>query len=695
MRLSASAAAVTKALAGVQIRPDYIPMIGGLDITTPPYQRKPGVCRSAQNFEQTIYGGYRRIAGYEIFDGRPAPSDASYSIITATITGSASVGDTLTGATSTATGVIVALPGGAFVITKVAGTFQSGENLNVGGPTIAVSTSVAIANGASTSLLHATYLNLAADEYRADIGVPTGSGKILGGFYFNDVNYVFRNNAGGTAANLWKETTGGWSQVAFEYEVTYSVGSGAADVVDGGTLTQGGVTAVIRRVLVRTGSLAGGTAAGTMVIAAPAGGNFAAGAATVGGAGTLTLAGVQTAVTLSPGGRFETIKENFGGAANTTRVYGCDGVNRGWEFDGSYFVPIPTGMTADTPTHVKAHKKHLFFSFAGSAQHAGPGTPYAWSPVLGAGELGMGDTITGFGGQPGDALGGALAIFTRNRLSILYGSSSADWNLVAYKDEIGAYAHTIQDVGFTMFLDDRGITDMQTSQSYGNFAHNAVSNQIRDRVNEYRPSVIASSISRDLSQYRLFFTNNYAFYITVVGRKVIGIMPILFPDVVRCAWTAEKNDGNEVAFFGSDNGKVFQMEKGTSFNGADIEFSIDLAYNFQKMPRVEKGYKDATLEVSGTGYAAFSFGFSLGYGSTDTPQPALVSVTTNFSAVYWDSFTWDAFIWDGVTLMPNSLDIDASAENISLAIQGSSDIYVPFTLTGAVINYAARRRLRP
>ena len=693
MRMSAAAVAVSRALAGVQIRPDYIPMVGGLDITTPPYQRKPGLCRSAQNFEQTINGGYRRIAGYERYDGRPAPSDASYAIITATITGSPVVGNTLTGAAG-ATGVIIALPGGAFVLTKVSGTFVDGENLNVGGPTIAVATSVAITNGASTSLLHATYLNLAADEYRDDIVVPTGSGKILGGFYYNDVNYVFRNNAGGTAANMWKTKAGGWSQVAFASEGAYTSGSGAATIIDGGTLTQGAVTATIRRVLVRTGTLAGGTAAGTMVISVAAGGNFAAGAATV-GAGTLTLDGAETAVTLSPSGRFETIKENFGGAANTTRVYGCDEVNRGWEFDGTYFVPIPTGMTTDTPTHVKAHKKHLVFSFAGSAQISSIGAPYTWPPLTGATEIGMGDTITGFGGQPGDAVGGALAIFTRNRLSILYGSSASDWNLVPYRDEIGAYANTIQDVGFTVFLDDRGITDIQTSQSYGNFAHNAISNQIRERVNEYRPSVVASAISRDLSQYRLFFTNNYAFYVTVVGRKVIGIMPVLFPDVVRCAWTSEKADGTEVAFFGSDSGQVFQMEKGTSFDGDEIEFSIDLAYNFQKMPRVEKGYKDATLEISGTGYAAFSFGFSLGYGSTDIPQPSLVSVTTNFSAVYWDSFTWDAFVWHGVTLMQNSLDIDASAENISLAIQGSSDIYVPFTLTGAVIHYASRRRLRP
>ena len=684
---------MAQAIASIPVTPGYIKLIGGLDETTPPYERAPGLCRVAQNFEADISGGYATVEGYERFDGRAAPSAATYTWLPCTsITGGA-VGNTLTGAAG-ATGVIIAVTADGFALTSRNGTaYVAGENLNVGAGTIAVATTAGVVGGAATALLNAQYLNLAADVYRALIGVPTGSGKILGGFYFNDVNYCFRNDAPGTAAGLWKSSGSGWTAVTLFNEVGFTTG-GATQPAEGATLTQGANTALIKRVVLTSGSWAANTAAGRLIVSTPAPGAFAAGAATV-GAINVTLSGAQTAITLAPSGRYETVAENFGGSVNTRRVYGCDGVNRGFEFDGTVFVPISTGMTADTPSHVFAHKKQLFFSFGASVQHAAPGTPYIWSAVLGATELGMGDTVTGFAGQPGSSAGGALAIFTRNRLSVLYGSGVSDWNLVPYRDELGAWAWTIQDVGYTMFLDDRGITNIQTSQEYGNFAHNAITNKIQATLLANKTLAIASSISREKSQYRIFFTNKKALYITVVGKKVVGIMPQLFTDTVRCTWTAETNAGEEVMFFGGDDGYVYQMDKGTSFDGDEIEFAMELAYNFFGSPRVDKSYFDATLETAGTGYAAFSFGYSLGYESSDIPQPMPQSAVTSFSASIWDSFTWDAFVWDGRTLFPTVLGMDGAAENVSLGIRGSSDYYSPLKFTAAIVHYAPRIRLRP
>ena len=685
---------LAQAIASILVTPGYIKLIGGLDEMTPPYERAPGLARVAQNFEADISGGYATIEGYERFDGRAAPSAATYTWLPCTsITGGA-VGNTLTGAGG-ATGVIIAVTADGFALTSRNGTaYVAGENLNVGAGTIAVATTAGVVGGAATALLNAQYLNLAADVYRALIGVPTGSGKILGGFYFNDVNYCFRNDAPGTAAGLWKSTGSGWTAVTLFNEVSFTTG-GATQPAEGATLTQGANTALIKRVVLTSGSWAANTAAGRLIVSTPAPGAFAAGAATV-GAINVTLSGAQTAITLAPSGRYETVAENFGGSVNTRRVYGCDGVNRGFEFDGTVFVPISTGMTADTPNHVFAHKKQLFFSFGASVQHAAPGTPYIWSAVLGASELAMGDTVTGFAGQPGSSAGGALAIFTRNRLSVLYGSGVSDWNLVPYRDELGAWAWTIQDVGYTMFLDDHGITDIQASQEYGNFAHNAITNKIRPTITEYKPYAIASSICRKKSQYRIFFTNGRGLYVTVVGKKVVGIMPVKFPDTVRCTWTTENNAGEEVMFFGGDDGYVYQLDKGTSFDGDAINFNIQLAYNFFKSPRIDKSYFDATVEVSGTGYTAFSFGYSLGYGATDIPQPTNQLEAPNISSVAaWDSFIWDAFTWDGSSLFPSVLPMDGMAENVSLAISGSSDYYAPLKLTAAIIHYAMRRRLRP
>ena len=41
----------------------------GLDLVTPSLQKSPGRCIDALNYEPTTVGGYRRINGYERFDG--------------------------------------------------------------------------------------------------------------------------------------------------------------------------------------------------------------------------------------------------------------------------------------------------------------------------------------------------------------------------------------------------------------------------------------------------------------------------------------------------------------------------------------------------------------------------------------------------------------------------------------------------
>lgn len=684
------------ALAQVRVLPDQIKLIGGLDEVTPPYELGSGFVREAKNFEAISEGGYRRIYGYERFSGQPKPSEAIYYILNLTISDTINVADTVNGQTSGATGVVLAVVTTAspnyLVLTKVSGTWQSGENVRVGVAVKGVSSSAAVAGGAATPLLNATYAGLAADNYRADISAVPGSGSVRGVVEYLDTVYAFRNNAGGTAVDIYKSSSGGWVNVPLMEEISFS--NANTSVGEGDTLTQGGVTATIQRLIVQTGTLASGTNTGRLVINGRSGGNFAAGAATSTGGGALTLSGAQTAITLSPNGDFEFFIENFAGGTQTKRVYGCDGVNRGFEFDGTVLAPISTGMASDAPNHVFGHKNHLFFSFGPSVQHSGPGTPYVWTPVVGASELAMGDTVTGFLAQPGSADGGALSIFSRNKISILYGTGVSNWQLNTYRYELGAYARTMQDIGYSVYLDDRGITDLKTTADYGNFTAATITDRIKNSINAARTTAIASCISRNSNQYRLFFSSGGAYYLTFKLGRLVGIMPMLFPNVVRCVWSGERIDGSEAIYFGSDSGHVYQMEKGTSFDGAAIEAYFALAYDFQGAPRVNKRYRDATFELRGTGYANFQFGYALGYASTDIPQPVDTQVSVNFSPVFWDSFTWDAFFWDGVTLGPSSLEIDGEAENISLAARSNSSIMAPITVSSILLHHSPRGRLR-
>jgi hypothetical protein len=631
--------------------------------------------------------------GYERYDGRPSPSAATAVVIDITLTGAIAVGDTVTGVTSAATGVVISAPDSTHrVLTKVVGTFVTAETLNVAGNPQATTTSAT--HGAATALLRAQYKNLAADNYRTDIAAPTGSGNSLGGVKFGGVMYTWRDNAGGTATNVWKSTSTGWSQITLFNEISFTVGA-VAIPAEAATLTQGGVTATLKRLVLTSGTFAAGSAAGRFIITNPAGGNFAAGAATLTGGVTCTLTAIQTAITFLPGGRYKFVIANFGGSVNTNRIYGCDGVNRGFEFDGDVLVPIATGMTTDTPSHVHAHKQQLFFSFIGSVQHSGPGTPYIWSAILGASELGMGDTVTGFQSQPGSESVGALAIFTRNRTSILYGTGVANWQLIAYREELGAYAYSIQDVGYTMFLDDQGLTNLQTAQAFGNFSHQALSARIKTWLSGKRGKTVASCVVRNKSQYRLFFSDGYVLYVTFAGKKILGMMQVKLSHAATWAWSSEEADGSETIYFGSTNGMVYQMEKGTSFDGDAIAHNLNLAWDFLRTPRLIKRFHNASLEVSGNGYAEFNFTYSLGYASTLIAQPGTQAAITSFASGVWDEagLDWDqvGLVWDGTTLSPSVLDMGGEAENVSIIIRGSSDYHEAVKFSGALIHQAPRR----
>jgi len=55
---------------------DYFPAVGGLNQETPPLAMQPGELIDVSNYECLPNGGYQRIYGYELFDGRASASQA-------------------------------------------------------------------------------------------------------------------------------------------------------------------------------------------------------------------------------------------------------------------------------------------------------------------------------------------------------------------------------------------------------------------------------------------------------------------------------------------------------------------------------------------------------------------------------------------------------------------------------------------
>lgn len=674
------------------VKYNLIQLQGGLDLVTPTLSLPPGVARESVNFEVSITGGYSRVPGYERFDGRPNPSDANYNLLSVVSATSLAVGNTITNLAATVSGVIIAISDDLVVYTKAVGAFLAADAVYVGG---VLKTTVVSLGGtvAADSSLAAEYLALAADSYRADIGAVPGSGPIRGVVFQHTTDEVFawRNNAGGTAMAIYKGTTSGWTLVPLGFEMAFDTGTN--ELFDGNTVTgqTSGAVGTIKRVVLSSGTWAAHTAAGYLVFATITGTFSASENLRIGATTYAHAVAAQTAITLNADGRLDFVIENFG---SSTRIYGADGVNKGFEFDGTVYVPIRTGMTTDTPDHVAVHKQHLFFSFRSSVQFSGIGTPYAWSPVVGAGEIALNNDVTAFLVQPGDQSTGAMAIYSDDNTFVLYGSSSANFALVSYNVGTGAKPFTCQNVNVSYSFDDRGVINMATTLNFGNFDSAALTLNLRPFVQQRRESATASGVNREKGQYRVFFSDGYGLYVTLANGKYMGSMPVQFPNAVACMCEGQKPNGAETAFFGSTNGYVYRLDAGTSFDGAEIAASMTLVFNAIGSPRLLKRFRRGSLEITGTGYAEFAFNYDLAYSSTYIGQETESIYASNLLASFWDAAVWDAFVWDGRTLAPSEVEMKGTAENIAIRVASISAIYQPFTINSIILHYTPRRGIR-
>ena len=125
-----------------QVQIDYFPLAGGENLVDAAITIAKGQLRYSSNYEPADTSGYRRIDGYERYDGQTKPSDTVIWTVPFDAGSTAPVvGGLMTGATSGATGVICGfvLQSGAWgagtaagyvAVTALDGTFLDNEVLN-------------------------------------------------------------------------------------------------------------------------------------------------------------------------------------------------------------------------------------------------------------------------------------------------------------------------------------------------------------------------------------------------------------------------------------------------------------------------------------------------------------------------------------------------------------------------------------
>lgn len=670
------------------IRPDLVAVQGGMDVVSSPLFVKPGTPRLAYNYEAAINGGQQRAAGYEPYDGRASPSDAQYLLIEcgAGITGAAA-GQILEGATSGATGTIISVSATQVAVTQVAGDFAL-EVLQVSGTPVGTATSLTpTVDGFADN----AYLKAAADAYQSLIGKVPGSGPIRGLAIHADTVYAWRDNAGGTAMAIYKATTGGWTLVPLCREVSFTLGTAQYD--DGDTLNQGGVSATIKRVVLESGAW-GSTAAGRFIIDTPTGGEFSNGPAAGGGA--CTISGASTAIALQPGGNVRTDRFNFGGSLDSMRLYGCDGVNREFEFGDDVLVPLETGMGAIRASCVVAHKYHLFYSYRGSVQFSSIGSPYQWSAVLGAGELATGDTITNLVSIGGSEVNAALMVTCQDSLHVLYGDSS-DFKLTTQSRISGAQAMSAQDISGVVAQDKVGVVRYPATQAFGNFLWDRTTINVEPLAAN---KVCACSVFvANQARYRIFYTDGTCLSgfprakILPTGGTQLGFdwtVLALGRNIVRAVHG--EIDGVPRTFYADNQGWVFEADKGRSYAGEPIEYALVLHSLNQKSGLTEKTYKGLQLEVGANSACTL---YTSGEFTEDPAEATQQQTMPNYGAgLRWDLSNWGQTYWGVPSTSRNMNPLEGYGTAVEIAVAGRSDNELSHSITAVTVLYIPRRLTR-
>ncbi|MCH2263081.1 MAG: hypothetical protein MK386_07710 [Candidatus Thioglobus autotrophicus] len=529
-------------------------------------------------------------------------------------------------------------------------------------------------------------------------GTSGAEGALMG------ISYHGLWETGATGAMVLKDITGTFQDNEDLQMPLLAFNSGSIEIEEGDSIkgAASGQTATVTSVTL-TGGAWDGSAAGQISVRDNSGTWNASEAIQVGGVTRANVNGasqptnVKIAVadgvlysqTINPGGTYEFVTYNFRGDTSGISMYGVNGVDKGFAFDGITFVKNFSGQPTDEPQHVHAHQKHLFYSYAnGSIQNSSIIAPNKWATTTGAAELSIGDVVSGFSTE----VNNVMSVFTRNDAYMLYGSSAADWSLRRFHAGAGAIPYTIQKMDQTFFLDDRGLTSIFTVQYFGDFQSAVASDKVDPYIQAKKENTVTSLRVRGKNQYRIYFDDKTGLEMTFINKTNQGLMPFTLVDQIVCTCSVEDTNGFEVLYGGFDDGYVRRLDSGTSFDGATVDSFIRSAYYHYDAPGMRKRFREVNLEINADTSTTLTVFPDYDFGGTFDPRTSPVSdaYTVNVTADDWNED--DVSNPDtGVTVVASQrLKINGIGTNMSLIIKNSSIYDKPITLQGAIVDYSPR-----
>ena len=212
---------------------------------------------------------------------------------------------------------------------------------------------------------------------------------------------------------------------------------------------------------------------------------------------------------------------NFYGTPTLNSIYGVNGVDRGFAYNGEFFYKLTTHPVPeeDRPRHVAYHHGHLALGYnSGRVDLSVVGEPWNFDGAAGASSWAIGDEVTGLLPLPGTMLG----IYGKKSITGLSGTTVDNFTTQVISPKLGAVEYTVTDMGFPVHANAYGIYTLSQTADYGDYLGVPLSQQVSPWL---RPRLVRSSTSskevvvawpvRSKNQYKLAFADGYVLTMTM------------------------------------------------------------------------------------------------------------------------------------------------------------------------------------
>jgi hypothetical protein len=143
---------------------------------------------------------------------------------------------------------------------------------------------------------------------------------------------------------------------------------------------------------------------------------------------------------------------------------------------------------------------------------------------------------------------------------------------------------------------------------------------------------------------------------------------------------------------------VYEMERGTSFDGSSILAVMVTWPLHARAPSLHKTYRHAWFEFQTTLYSSVEISPQFDYESGDTlPESSTeedFTFTVRGSGGRWDSAYFESFFWDSPYVSKMKMDISGSGYAIAFVILSDSAIDKGHLIRAVEYTYTPRRQNR-